>query len=128
MVDTAKQLCGAIKEVCLNTSKKLAFKPPTELSVFVIKNLLIINVEGIFNKAEMLAARNLHNREKIILARHAVAGIWVKNVADGLAPMLNMKPRTFFLDYRPEYNTAMFVLYYDETLMKETDEQDPTGS
>ena len=114
MEDQVKHLCERISEVSLETSKKLAFKPPADLSVFVIKNLVIINVEGIFNKAEMIAAENRQNREKIILARHAVAGIWLNSVANSLEAVLGSKPLTYYLDYRPEFNTAMFVLYYDE--------------
>lgn len=122
MREQVKLLCGRVREICLNTSKKLAFKSPAELSVFVIRNLIIINVEGIFNKAEILAAENRPNREKIILARHAVAEIWVNIVSRELEPLLGIKPRTYFLDYRPECNTAMFVLYYDPSLVGDTDE------
>lgn len=116
MEDEAKLLSRQIKEVCLDTSKRLAFKPPAELAVFVIRNLVIISMEGIFNKAELQAAKNRQNREKIILARHAVAEIWVTNVSDGLIPLLGSKPRMSFLDYRPECNAAMFVLYYDQLI------------
>lgn len=126
MEDKVRMLCTHIRNVCLNTSKKLAFKAPAELSVYVIRNLVIINVEGIFNKAEIIAAENRQNREKIILARHAVAEIWVNNVSENLKPFLGLKPRTYFLDYRPENNTAMFVLYYDESILEE--QNIPTGS
>jgi uncharacterized protein YbcI len=122
MKEKVKQLCGRVREICLNTSKKLAFKTPVELSVYLIRNLIIINVEGIFNKAEILAAENRPNREKIILARHAVAEIWVNTVSQELEPLLGMKPHTYFLDYRPECNTAMFVLYYDLSLVEDNDE------
>ncbi len=117
MENQAKHLCSQIKEVCLNTSKSLAFKPPSELSVYLIKNLLIINVEGIFNIAELIAAESRQNREKIILARHAVAAVWVNKVAEQLINILNLKPLTHYLDYRPEFNSAMFVLYYDRALL-----------
>lgn len=119
MEDKVKFLCGQIKESCLETSKKLAFKPPAELSVYVIRNLIIINMEGIFNKAELQAAKNRQNREKIILARHAVAEIWVTSVSGELLPLLGTTPRTYFLDYRPECNAAMFVLYYDQPIIEE---------
>ncbi|MFZ5639968.1 MAG: Na-translocating system protein MpsC family protein [Bacillota bacterium] len=125
MRDQVKLLCGKIRDICLNTSKKLAFKAPAELSVYMIKNLVIINVDGIFNTAEIIAAKNSMNREKIILASHAVAEIWVNSVARELEHLLGIKPRTYFLDYRPECNTAMFVLYYDRSLVDEADEIRP---